>query len=111
MSNLWEVHVIEYARSKDQPLVDLVNGAPHSVLLDVPFGFVLAQNGDRNVLIDTGFLKEGSGGEFSSKFGIPYWISPVRMLEEMGVKADEVTDIVLSHAHFDHMGGIAAFTK
>jgi glyoxylase-like metal-dependent hydrolase (beta-lactamase superfamily II) len=111
MSNHWDVHVIEYARSKDQPLVDLVNGVPPSLLLDVPFGFVLCQNGERNVLIDTGFLKEGGDTEFSDKFGIPYWISPVRMLEEMGVKADEITDIVLSHAHFDHMGGISAFTK
>jgi len=111
MSNNWDVHVIEFARSKDQHLIDLVNGASPATVLDLPFGFVLAQNGERNVLVDTGFLNEGSGAEFSKKFGIPYWISPVRMLEEMGVKADKVTDIVLSHAHFDHMGSISAFTK
>ena len=111
MSDTWDVHVIEFARSKDQHLIDLVNGASPSEVLDLPFGFVLAQNGERNVLVDTGFLNEGSGADFSKKFGIPYWISPVRMLEEMGVKADEVTDIVLSHAHFDHMGSISAFTK
>jgi glyoxylase-like metal-dependent hydrolase (beta-lactamase superfamily II) len=109
MSNLWEVHVIEFARSKDQHLIDLVNGAPPTEVLDLPFGFVLAQNGERNVLVDTGFLNEGSGAEFSKKFGIPYWISPVRMLEELGVRAKDVTDIVLSHAHFDHMGSISAF--
>jgi glyoxylase-like metal-dependent hydrolase (beta-lactamase superfamily II) len=111
VSNYWDVHVIEFARSKDQPLIDLVNGASPSTVLDLPFGFVLAQNGDRNVLVDTGFLNEGSGAGFRQKFGIPYWISPVRMLEEMGVKPDDVTDIVLSHAHFDHMGSISAFTK
>ncbi|RYG96418.1 MAG: MBL fold metallo-hydrolase, partial [Alphaproteobacteria bacterium] len=111
MSANWDVHVIEFARSKDQPLIDLVNGASPSQVLDLPFGFVLAQNGDRNVLVDTGFLNEGSGAEFSKKFGIPDWISPVRMLEELGVKADAVTDIILSHAHFDHMGSISAFTK
>jgi glyoxylase-like metal-dependent hydrolase (beta-lactamase superfamily II) len=111
MSSLWEVHVIEFARSKDQPLIDLVNGAPTTRVLDLPFGFVLARNGSRIVLIDTGFLNEGSGADFSEKFGIPYWISPLRMLEELGVAADDVTDIVLSHAHFDHMGSISAFTK
>ncbi|MFC3073541.1 N-acyl homoserine lactonase family protein [Shinella pollutisoli] len=109
MSTLWDVHVIEFARSKDQPLIDLVNGAHDAGVLDLPFGFVLAQNGGRNVLVDTGFLNEGSGAEFSKKFGIPDWISPVRMLAELGVKADDVTDIVLSHAHFDHMGSISAF--
>ena len=111
MSDHWVVHVIEFARSKNQPLVDLVNGAPPSKVLDLPFGFVLAQNGSKNVLIDTGFLNEGSGADFSRKFGIPEWISPVRMLSELGVAADDVTDIVLSHAHFDHMGSISAFAK
>lgn len=111
MSSLWEVHVIEFARSKDQPLVDLVNGAPPSKVLDLPFGFVLARDGEKVVLVDTGFLNEGSGAEFSKKFGIPEWISPVRMLEEMGVTAEAVTDIIISHAHFDHMGSISAFPK
>jgi glyoxylase-like metal-dependent hydrolase (beta-lactamase superfamily II) len=111
MSNNWEVHVIEFARSKDQPLVDLVNGAHDAGVLDLPFGFVLARNGDKVVLVDTGFLNEGSGAEFSKKFGIPYWISPVRMLAELGVGAEDVTDIVLSHAHFDHMGSISAFNR
>jgi glyoxylase-like metal-dependent hydrolase (beta-lactamase superfamily II) len=111
MSSLWEVHVIEFARSKDQPLIDLVNGAPPDKVLDLPFGFVLARNGDRIVLVDTGFLNEGSGAEFKQKFGIPEWISPVRMLEEMGVQAADVTDIIISHAHFDHMGSISAFPK
>ena len=45
------------------------------------------------------------------KFGIPYWISPVRMLAELGVQPDDVTDIVISHAHFDHMGSIGKFPK
>lgn len=33
------------------------------------------------------------------------------MLQELGVAADDVTDIVLSRAHFDHMGGIGAFPR
>jgi glyoxylase-like metal-dependent hydrolase (beta-lactamase superfamily II) len=47
----------------------------------------------------------------AEKFGIPRWISPVRMIAEMGVAAEQVSDIVLSHAHFDHMGSIEQFPK
>ena len=46
---------------------------------------------------------------FSRKFGIPTWISPVRMLAEMNLAPEAITDIVLTHAHFDHMGSIAEF--
>ena len=31
------------------------------------------------------------------------------MLAEVGVAAEAVTDIVITHAHFDHMGSIAEF--
>ena len=37
------------------------------------------------------------------------WISPLRLLAEMNLHADDITDIVLTHAHFDHMGSIAEF--
>ena len=40
---------------------------------------------------------------------MPNWVSPVRLLGEFGVAATEVTDIVLTHCHFDHMGSVAEF--
>jgi glyoxylase-like metal-dependent hydrolase (beta-lactamase superfamily II) len=54
-------------------------------------------------------MQEAPRGGFSRKFGIPTWISPLRMLAEMGIHADDVTDIFVTHAHFDHMGSIAEF--
>jgi glyoxylase-like metal-dependent hydrolase (beta-lactamase superfamily II) len=108
-SSLWEVYVIEFARSKNQPWVDLVSGMYEDGLMDLPFSFILARQGNRNVLIDTGFMKAEDGVGFSEQFGIPYWISPVRMLDEMGLRPEAITDIVVTHCHFDHMGSIGEF--
>jgi glyoxylase-like metal-dependent hydrolase (beta-lactamase superfamily II) len=108
-SGIWEVYVLEYARSKDQPVATLLQGAYDQGNIDLPFSFVLARSGKQNILIDCGFMKEGNGVAVAEKFGIPTWISPVRMVEEMGIKAGDITDIVLSHAHFDHMGSIEQF--
>lgn len=110
-ANNWDVYVIEFARSKDQPVDGLISGAHADGVVDLPFAFVMARRGDRVTLIDTGFMREGGGEEMAVKFGIPYWISPVRMLAELGVQPDDVTDIVISHAHFDHMGSIGKFPK
>lgn len=107
----WDVYVIEFARSKDQPLDGLINGAHDDGVVDLPFSFVMARQEDRVVLVDTGFMREGIGEEMSIRFGIPYWISPLRMLAELGVAPEAVTDIVVSHAHFDHMGSIGKFPK
>jgi glyoxylase-like metal-dependent hydrolase (beta-lactamase superfamily II) len=107
----WELYVFEYARSRNQAIASLIHGAFADGVMDVPFSFVLARSGDRNVLVDCGFMNEGGGAEMALRFDVPWWVSPVRMLDEFGVPADKVSDIVLSHAHFDHMGSIAEFPR
>jgi glyoxylase-like metal-dependent hydrolase (beta-lactamase superfamily II) len=108
-ASLWEVFVLEYARSNKQPVASLIQGAYADGTIDLPFSFVLARNGTRNVLVDTGFMKDGHGAVMAERFDVPHWISPLRLLAEMGIAPGDVTDIVLSHAHFDHMGSIDQF--
>ena len=103
----WNLHVVEYARSHQQPWVDLVSGMSGDGKVDLPFSFCVARSADRIVLIDVGFMQ--SENSFSRKFGVPTWISPVRMLSELGIMAGDVTDIVLTHCHFDHMGAVGEF--
>ena len=108
---IWTVHVVEYARCSRQPMASLIWGTFDEPPIDTPFAFVLAQGGGRTVLCDCGFMKEGNGVAFAEKFGVPTWVSPVRLLAQMGVAPEDVTDIVLSHAHFDHAGSIEQFPK
>ena len=108
-SAIWDVYVMEFARSKDQPWVDLVSGMYHEGVMDLPFSFILARQGGRNVLVDTGFMQDEHSSGFSRKFGIPSWISPVRMLSEMNLAPHAISDIFITHAHFDHLGSIAEF--
>jgi glyoxylase-like metal-dependent hydrolase (beta-lactamase superfamily II) len=105
----WDVYVIEFARSKDQLVAGLVHGAHDGGVIDLPFSFILARSSDKIALIDSGFMRGGQGEAMAVKFGIPQWISPLKMLEAMDVAPEAVTDIVLSHAHFDHMGSIGKF--
>src|ERR1700722_2647283 len=101
---VWQIYVMEYACLKDHPWVDFISGMYHDGTTNFPFSFVLAQCGDRKVLVDTGFMQEDHRSDFSLKFGIPTWISPERMLREMKLAPEAITDIVITHAHFDHMG-------
>ncbi len=110
-SAVYEVFIIEYARSKNQPIASLLLGVYDRGNVDLPFSFVLARNAKRTVLIDTGFMREGNGDAMAEKFGIAAWVSPLRLLAELGVTPESVTDIVLTHAHYDHMGAIEQFAN
>lgn len=108
MSQNWAIHVIEYACSHE-PWVGLVNGTEDDGSVELPFSFVLATSGERKVLIDCGFMQTGPAAEFPLKFTVTRWISPLRMLASMDIAPGDITDIVITHAHFDHMGSIAEF--
>jgi glyoxylase-like metal-dependent hydrolase (beta-lactamase superfamily II) len=110
-SAVWDVYVMEYARSKDQAWVDLISGMYGEGLVDLPFSFIYAQRGNSRILIDMGFMQDDHPSGFSRKFGIPTWISPLRMLAEINVHPDAIDAIFVTHAHFDHMGSIAEFPK
>jgi len=56
-------------------------------------------------------MRDEHGPGFSGKFGIPTWMSPLRLLAEMKLGPDDISDIFITHAHFDHMGSIAEFPK
>lgn len=107
----WEVYVLEYARTANQPIASLLLGVYDEGAIDLPFAFVLARRRGVNVLVDTGFMNEGSGEEMARRSGIREWISPLRLLGRLGVAPEDVAHIIVSHAHYDHIGSIDQFPK
>lgn len=66
---------------------------------------LLLEGDGRKILIDT-----GNGGKNDEKFRSIYKIETpgsglLRALAGAGVGAEEITDVVLTHLHFDHAGG------
>ncbi len=66
---------------------------------------LLAEKGDRRLLVDTGI-----GDRWDAKQADIFAIQRrpnqlVAELAEAGITADSITDVVLTHLHFDHAGG------
>jgi glyoxylase-like metal-dependent hydrolase (beta-lactamase superfamily II) len=63
----------------------------------------------RNILVDCGI-----GDKDSEKFKSMYKVAPYALesaLAAKGLSADAITDIVATHFHFDHMGGLTKFDQ
>jgi glyoxylase-like metal-dependent hydrolase (beta-lactamase superfamily II) len=65
---------------------------------------MLIVEGDRKILIDTGMGKKQSEKFFSHYY--PHGDGElVQSLHRLGFSVDEITDVILTHLHFDHCGG------
>jgi glyoxylase-like metal-dependent hydrolase (beta-lactamase superfamily II) len=67
-------------------------------VLDWPLNVVVVRSGDRTILVDAGL-----GAEFSD---FPRAGQTVHRLEAAGIVPESVTDVVLTHMHMDHIGGL-----
>lgn len=66
----------------------------------------ILRKGDRTVVVDTGFTPETAAVRKRNL------LVPVpEALRFAGVDVGEVADVVITHLHFDHAGGLAAFPK
>ena len=103
----YSIQAIRYADSPGVPVAELVIGAPKDEKVDIAMVIWLVRGGGRNILFDSGFHRD----TFLKEFPAQGFIRPDEAVKLAGVKPEEVTDIVISHAHWDHMGGIDLFPK
>jgi glyoxylase-like metal-dependent hydrolase (beta-lactamase superfamily II) len=98
----YSIEAIRYGVSPDIPVGALVVGGPKDEKVDVDFVVWLIRGGGRNILFDSGFHRE----RWFKQWKITDYLRPDEAVRQAGVKPEEVTDVVISHAHWDHMGGI-----
>ncbi len=86
------------------------NPADENNLIDMATRCLLIEDGDRLILIDTGM-----GEKQSEKFFGYYYRwgehSIDSSLKKYGFHRDDITDVFLTHLHFDHCGGSIQWNK
>lgn len=89
-----------------KPLWNKVHPADEMNRINLALRLLLIQTPDKNILIDTG-IGDYHGKKFDERFAIVSSSSPLeRALEKVGLTPDDITDLIISHLHFDHVGGI-----
>lgn len=81
------------------------NPADGNNMIDMAARCLLIENGDRLTLIDTGM-----GSKQSEKFFGYYYMDHIHNLDDSlkkaGFSRNDITDVFLTHLHFDHCGGV-----
>jgi glyoxylase-like metal-dependent hydrolase (beta-lactamase superfamily II) len=103
----YSIQAIRYASSPGVPASELIVGGPKDVKIDIAMVVWLIRGGGHTILFDSGFHRD----TFLKYFTMADYLRPDEAVKTAGVKPEEVTDIVISHAHWDHIGGIDLFPK
>src|SRR5205814_8166925 len=63
--------------------------------------------GGRNVLVDAGF----HGDSLVKRWRPTGFMPPSEAVARAGVKPEDITDVIVSHVHWDHLDGVDLFPK
>lgn len=106
-TNQWRVAAVRYATLRGFPVAALVAGADTSRRVDAAMMVWLLRGNGRTVLVDAGFHRE----RFVTQWKPADFITPAEAVALAGVQPEAVTDIIISHVHWDHADGVDLFPK
>jgi glyoxylase-like metal-dependent hydrolase (beta-lactamase superfamily II) len=102
---VYEVYAIRYASIPDFPVNALVAGADPARKLSIAMTVWLLRGNGRNILVDSGFYRP----QFFKNFKVSGFLKPSEAVAQLGVKPEEITDVVITHMHWDHADGMDLF--
>src|SRR2546423_3132381 len=97
----YEVYAVRFATLANFPVSSLVAGADASRRMDIAMMIWVVKGADgRIALVDSGFHRD----RYFTQFTVKDYIKPSEAIAPLGIKPEEVTDLLLSHMHWDHDG-------
>jgi glyoxylase-like metal-dependent hydrolase (beta-lactamase superfamily II) len=78
----------------------------HDSLMPQDYFIWAIRTGERVIIVDTGFTEE-----MAKKRKRTFLRSPVSALARIGIDAEAVRDVVITHMHYDHAGNLNQFPR
>ena len=101
----YEVSAVRYGTLPNFPVRGLVAGADSARRMDIAVMVWVLRNPARTVLVDAGFYRD----RFVRQWKPTDFVRPSQAVAAAGVRPEDVTDVVLTHVHWDHMDGVDLF--
>ncbi len=86
------------------------NPADHNNLIDIAARCLLIEEGNRLILIDNG-MGDKQSDKFFGYYSLWGDANLDKSLAKAGFHKDDITDVFMTHLHFDHCGGSVVWNK
>ena len=101
IKNSLSVYSIKYGETT-LPESMLFDGSSSIKPIPISFAFYLIETEDKKILVD-------AGCNAMPGFNMKKHYSPAFAIRTVGVTADEITDVIITHAHHDHIEAVSCF--
>jgi glyoxylase-like metal-dependent hydrolase (beta-lactamase superfamily II) len=103
----YEVYAVRYATLPQYRVAGLVAGADPARRLDLAMMvWLLRGSNGLNVLVDAGFSPRD---DLMTRWRPLDYVTPAEAVARFGVRPEDVTDVIVSHIHWDHFDGVDLF--
>ncbi|GHC78226.1 N-acyl homoserine lactonase family protein [Limoniibacter endophyticus] len=95
----YKIFMIRYGRADRNRPANFFDGDPHDTPMPIDYFNWVITNEKRTFVVDTGFSEE------TARKRVREVIKPVPLgLKAVGVDPDKVSDVIITHMHYDHAG-------
>lgn len=107
MSDIWKIYGIRYTTQPSRPAhITYMFGDPNEETGGLDYYSWVLISDDRAIVVDTGAAEHKV-----RKLGRQWLDAPTNALKRLGVDPAHVEDMIISHAHWDHVGDLKAYPK
>jgi len=101
----WEVYAVKYADHIQRfRASNFIFDEHHDAPQPMDYFVWVLRRGDETILVDTGY--DEAEGDARDR---PIRTNPAAALEPLGIRAEDVTQLIVTHLHYDHAGGLYLF--
>lgn len=104
--SLW---MLEYAHCPTQPVSSIIYSQHNKGERLLTFTYLVMKSDEHVAMVDVGYDYRTTNKNKADRFGVVDWQSPQTVLAKIGLKPEDVDTVLLTHAHFDHMGAVNDF--
>jgi glyoxylase-like metal-dependent hydrolase (beta-lactamase superfamily II) len=103
----YKVYALKFASAGFRMAIsDWVDKGPKKDSVDIDFMVWLIKGNGKNILVDAGFLNDIPDAK---EFAVTNYTRPDSVLSKLDLKSTDITDIIVSHPHWDHIDGLGLF--
>lgn len=108
--NRYSIQILEYANTDSAPVSGQIASAHNGGFMNLTMSYQLIEGNGHKILVDCGVnYDEPASKGICEAYAFQNTKMPKEVLARVGLTPEDIDTVIVTHCHFDHMGGLRLF--